>query len=50
MNSPDGVVSLAAVDTNKLVVLSSIKAFEILLGSHLLFISEATSGVVEHPL
>lgn len=47
VNPSDGVVSLAAIHTDKLFVLPSIKASEIFLGSHLLFVSKATSCMVE---
>ena len=47
VNPPDGVVSLTAVDTNKLVVLSSVETFEIFLRSHLLFVSKSACCVVE---
>ena len=47
VNPPDSVVPLAAVDTNELVVLSSVETFEIFLRSHLLFVSKAAGCVVE---
>ena len=47
VNPPDSVVSLTAVDTNKLVVLSSVEAFEIFLRSHLLLVSKSAGCVVE---
>ena len=43
----DGVVSLTTVDTNKLVVLSSVETFEVFLRSHPLFVSKAACCVVE---
>ena len=47
MNPSDSVVSLTAIHTNKLVVLTSIKTFEIFLRSHLLSISKSAGSVVE---
>ena len=47
VNTPDGVVPLTAVNTHKLVLLSSIETFEIFLRSHLLFVSKPACCVVE---
>ena len=47
MNPPDGVVPLTAVDTHKLVLVSSVETFEIFLRSHLLFVSKPACCVVE---
>ena len=47
MNPSDSVVSLTAIHTNKLVVLTSIETFEIFLRSHLLFVSKPAGCVVE---
>ena len=47
VNPSDSVVSLTAIHTNKLVVLTSIKTFEIFLRSHLLSISKSAGSVVE---
>ena len=47
VNPPDSVVSLATVDTDKLVVLSSVETFEIFLRSHLLLVSKPACSVVE---
>ena len=47
VNPSDSVVSLIAIHTNKLVVLTSVETFEIFLRSHLRFISKSAGSVVE---